>query len=53
MDIAEIHATIITCTITSTTAHNNGGLDLKMDENYIYVFDLQLSVNDLPCLVVL
>ena len=53
MDIAEMHDTIITCTITSTTAHNNGGLELKKDENYMYVFDLQLPIGDLSCLVVL
>ena len=53
MNIAEMHDIIITCTITSTTGHNNGGLDLKKDENYMYVFDLQLSVNDLSRLVVL
>ena len=53
MDTAELHDTIITCTITSATAHNNGGLDLKKDENYMYMFDLQLSVSDLSGLVVL
>ena len=53
MDIAEIHDIIITYTVASATAHNNGGLDLKNAENYIYVFDLQLSVNDLSRLVVL
>ena len=57
MDIAEIHDTIITYTVTSATARDDGGLDLKMDENYMYVFDLQLSVNNLSynlsCLVVL
>ena len=46
MNIAEMHDIIIT---TSTTAHNNGGLDLKKDENYMYVFDLQPSVGDLSC----
>ena len=53
MNIAEMHDIIITCIITSATAHNNGGLDLKKDENYMYVFDLQLPIGDLSCLVVI
>ena len=48
-----MHDIIITCTITSATAHNNGRLDLKKDGNYMYVFDLQLSVGDFSCLVVI